>query len=61
MREGIYEVLKDITLVSGCTNFVLASPHTASGEIVACVTQVVTERASSVGFFWLAQLTLNLG
>lgn len=57
---GIYEALEDITLVSGCRNLVLTSPHIASGETIAYVMQVVTERAISVGFCWLVQLTLNL-
>ena len=54
-------MLEEITLVFGCINLVLASPNTASGETVAYATQVVVKRASSVGFCWLAQLTLNLG
>jgi len=54
-------VLKDITLVSECKNLVLASPHTTSSETIACTMRVVAERGSSVGFCWLAHLTLNLG
>lgn len=30
--------MEDITLVSGCRNLVLASPHTTLGEAVACAT-----------------------
>jgi len=54
-------VLKDTTLVSRCRNLVLASPHAALDETIAYDMWVVTERASSVGICWLAQLTLNLG
>ena len=61
MRKGRSKALEDITLVSGCRNLVLASPHIASSETVACGTRVVAERATSEGFCWLVQLTLNLG
>jgi len=39
----------------------LASPNIALHEVVACTKRVVSKRAGSVGFFWLGQLTLNLG
>ena len=61
MHEGNSRVLKDITLISGCGNLVPAPPHTTSGETATYDMWVVFERASSVGFCWLAQLTLNLG
>ena len=61
MHKGRSEALEDITLVSGCIKLVLASPYTSSGETAAYATQVVSKRDSSVGFCWLAQLTLNLG
>lgn len=54
-------MLKDITLVSGCRKLVLASPHTASGETATYAMWVISKRVSSVGFYWLAQLNLNLG
>ena len=53
--------LKYITLVFGCRNLVLGSPHIASGEIALCLTWFVSQRASSWGFCWLTQLALNLG
>jgi len=51
---------KDITLISGCRNLVLASSHTALGETSICAPWIDAERASSVGIC-LVQLTLNLG
>ena len=50
-----------ITLVSGCRNLVLASPHTNSGETAAYATWVVSKRASSVGFCWLAPINFEPG
>jgi len=38
---------------------VLASPNNYLGEALVCATRVVSERANSVGFSWLVQLTLN--
>jgi len=57
MHEGRSKALEDITLVYGCRNLVLESPHTSSGETVAYTTRVVAESANSVVFCWLAQLT----
>jgi len=44
LHEGRSKALKDITLVFGCRNLVLASPHTASGETAAYVTWVVAKK-----------------
>ena len=60
MHEGISKALKEITLVFGCTNLFLSPPHPTIGEIAVYATQIVAERATSVGFSWLAELTLNL-
>jgi len=61
MHEGKYRALKDIKLTFGCENVVPTSPHTASVETATYTMQTVSERASSVWFCSLAQLTLNLG
>ncbi len=61
MCESRSKELEDTTLVFRCIELVISSPHTTLGEIASCATQVVSEKASSVGFLWLAQLTLNLG
>lgn len=61
LRKSKSKLLKHITLGSGCRNMVLASPNIASSETTTYATQVVTDRASSVGFCWLVQLTQNLG
>ena len=61
MRGSRSKALIDITLVSRCKKVVLAFPNTSSGGTTAYATQVATERANSVWFYWLAQLTSILG
>lgn len=53
-------MMKDITLISKCINFIPTSPNIALGEIVAYTMQVVAKRPNSEGFWWLVHLTLNL-
>jgi len=47
-------------LISGCGNFVPASPNTSSGGTSVCTSWIDAERASCLGIC-LVQITMNLG